>query len=85
MSEICSGQLRHKQDNNLPCPDGLVEALIISAQHTSHVTFGTTLSSMKTIYERFGPVAGMNSRKRRQFIDLLKIPLCRGLIFPKAR
>ena len=85
MSEICSGQLRHKQDNNLPCPDGLVEALIISAQHTSDVTFGTTLSSMKSIYERFGSVVGMNSRKRRQFIDLLNIPLCRGLIFPKAQ
>jgi len=85
MSKICSEQLRHKQDNHLPCLDGLVEALIVSAQHTSNETFGTTLISMKTIYECFGPVAGMNSWKRRQFIDLLKIPLCRGLIFPRAQ
>jgi len=40
---------------------------------------------MEGIYKGFGEVPCMTSRKRHQFIDLLKIPLCCGVVLPKAQ
>jgi hypothetical protein len=85
ISAICCQQLGFRKLHEAPCVDHLVESLIVSARHTSLPAFETLLSSMKGIYESFGEVASISSRKRRQFVDLLKIPLCRGVIIPKAQ
>ena len=85
MADICTHQIEHKQVLNLPLPDGLIESIIVVAQNTSEKTFGAILVRMKNIYERFGPVTSMATRTRRHLIDLLKIPLCRGVFMPKAQ
>jgi len=80
--DICCRQLQYRNLHEAPC-DRLVESLIVCARHISLAAFGTLVGCLKGIYESFGGVATMSSRKRRQFIDLLKIPLCRGVVFPK--
>jgi len=85
ISGICCQQLGFRKLHGTPCVDRLLESLIVCARHTSLAAFEILVSSMKGIYESFGGVASMSSRKRRQFVDLLKIPLCRGVVFPKAQ
>jgi len=80
---ICLQQLTQKRDTNKPLSDHLVESLIVSVRHVSLATFKVVLESMKGIFEGFGSVACMSTRRQRQFIDMLKIPLCRGVVLPK--
>jgi len=81
---ICQQQIEHKQLLKLQCPDGLVESLVVVAQNSSEKAFVAMLIPLKHIYERFGPVTTLVTRVRRHLIDLLKIPLCRGIFMPKT-
>jgi len=82
--DVCCRQLQYGQRQETPCADRLVESLIVSARHTSLKTFRRLLCSLQGIYKGFGEQASMSSRRRRQFIDLLKIPLSRGTVLPRA-
>jgi len=83
--DICTQQIEHKQALHLTLPDGLVESLVVVAQNTTEKTFVATLLRMKHIFERLGPVTSMTTRTRRHLVDLLKIPLCRGILIPKTQ
>ena len=83
IATLCLQQLTHRWPSKKPFSDNLIESLIVSARHISLVTFKVVLASMKCIFEGFGSVALMGTRRRRQFIDMLKIPLCRGVFAPK--